>query len=118
MQEEERKEHAEPLDRGNVSIYTSINKTFLNQIKNVDLDGSFGTKIDTLARHVLWIRGKDPGAKCIVFSQYKDFLDVLGTAFGHFRIGFTSIEKKGGVEKFQKDPNVRIRHGSVIRLDG
>ena len=88
------------------SIYSGINSLTLNQIKNIDVEGSFGSKIDTLARHILWIRENDPGAKSVIFSQYKDFLDVLSRAFIKFKIGFASIDKKNGVEKFKKDPSV------------
>ena len=91
------------------SIYSGINRVTLNQIKNIDVEGSFGTKIDTLARHLLWIRDNDPGAKSIVFSQFKDFLDVLARAFAKFKIGFTSIDKKDGIEKFKKYPSVSRR---------
>ena len=89
------------------SIYSGINDVTLNQIKNIDVEGSYGTKIDTIARHILWIRENDPGAKSIVFSQFKDFLDILARAFGRFKIGFTSIDKRGGIEKFKNDPGVR-----------
>ena len=90
------------------SIYSGINKVTLNQIQNIDVEGSFGTKVDTLARHLLWIRDNDPGAKSIVFSQFKDFLDVLARAFTRFKIGFTSIDRKDGVERFKKDPSVGV----------
>ncbi|KAI9848738.1 MAG: hypothetical protein M1837_006825 [Sclerophora amabilis] len=86
------------------AFYSGINDKTLNEIKNIDVDGSFGTKIDTLARHLFWIRDKDPGAKSIIFSQYREFLDVLGRAFNQFRIGFSSIDSKGGIEKFRNDP--------------
>ena len=91
------------------SIFSDINAVTLSQIKNIDVEGSFGTKIDTLARHLLWIRDNDPGAKSIIFSQFKDFLDILAKAFTKFKIGFTSIDKKDGVENFKKDPSVRIK---------
>lgn len=90
------------------SIYSSIHGAILNQIKNIDLDGSFGTKIDTLGRHLLWIREHDPGAKSIVFSQYKDFLDVLARAFAQYKIAFTGIDRKDGIQKFKNDPGVCI----------
>ncbi|CAF9904360.1 MAG: hypothetical protein ALECFALPRED_007533 [Alectoria fallacina] len=86
-------------------IYSGIRDHVLHQIKNIDLDGSFGTKIDTIARHILWIREHDPGAKSIVFSQYRDFLDVLARAFAQFRIDFTGIDRKDGIERFQNDPS-------------
>ena len=107
MQKEGHRPESEKLtESGQASIYSDISESMLCQIKNVDLDGSFGTKIDTLARHILWIREHDPGSKAIVFSQYKDFLDVLARAFAQFGIGFTGIDRKGGIEKFKHDPGV------------
>lgn len=87
------------------AIYSGIHDTVLDQIKNIDLGGSFGTKIDTIARHILWIREHDPGAKSIVFSQFRDFLNVLARAFTKFRIGFTGIDQKDGIQKFTNDPS-------------
>ncbi|KAJ9631013.1 hypothetical protein H2203_001541 [Taxawa tesnikishii (nom. ined.)] len=88
------------------SIYSDISSDTLAQIKSIDLNGSFGTKIDTLARHVLWIRHNDPGAKSVVFSQYRDFLDVLSGALGQFGIGYSRMGKPGAVEKFRNNPAV------------
>lgn len=111
IQEEEHRPESEKLtESGQASIYSDIGDSTLCQIKNIDLDGSFGTKIDTLARHILWIRQHDPGAKSIVFSQYKDFLVVLARAFTQFRICFTGIDRKGGTERFKNDPGVSDFH--------
>lgn len=86
------------------AIYSQIGNDILEQIKNIDLNGfSFTTKVDTLCRHLLWIRESDPGAKSIIFSQFKEFLDVLGQAFQHHRIGYSTIDKPGGIEKFKED---------------
>lgn len=90
------------------AIYSDISTGVLNEIKNIDLDGSFGTKIDTLARHVIWLREHDPGAKSIVFSQYKNFLTVLQKAFQRFKIASSSVDATGGIEKFKNDPSVSI----------
>jgi E3 ubiquitin-protein ligase SHPRH len=87
-------------------IYADISSGTLKEIKNIDLDASFGTKIDTLARHILWLREHDPGAKSIIFSQYKTFLEVLGTAFTRFKIGYSSIDNTDGIERFKTDPAV------------
>lgn len=107
MQEEGQLKGTEvPMNTSSVSIYSGISNAVLNQIKNVEVEGSFGTKIDTLARHILFLRENDPGAKSVVFSQFRDFLDVLERAFAQFKIGFTGIDRKGGVEKFKSDPSV------------
>ncbi|OAT05327.1 SNF2 family helicase/ATPase [Blastomyces gilchristii SLH14081] len=88
------------------SIYSDISSGVLKEIRNIDVEGSFGTKIDTLGRHLIWLRQHDPGAKSIVFSQYKPFLGILARAFSHFKIGFSSIDSHDGVERFKSDPSI------------
>jgi E3 ubiquitin-protein ligase SHPRH len=88
------------------SVYSDISSNVLMQIKNIELSGSYGTKIDTLARHILWLRQHDPGSKSIVFSRYRDFLKVLGGAFSLFKIGHSSVDAKDGIERFKSDPAV------------
>jgi E3 ubiquitin-protein ligase SHPRH len=85
------------------AIYTDIGNHIMTEIKSIDLEGSYGTKIDTIARHLLWLREHDPGSKSIIFSQYSDFLSVLAGALGSFKIGHTSIREAGGIEKFRRD---------------
>lgn len=97
------------LDAGGHSqnaIYSDISSGLLKEIKNVDLVDSYGTKIDTLARHIIWLRAQDPGAKSIVFSQFKTFLAVLQGAFDRFGIASTTVDNREGIEKFKKDPAV------------
>lgn len=90
------------------SIYSDISSTVMNEIKEIDLNGSYGTKIDTIARHILWIRSHDPGSKSIIFTQFSDFLSVLEDAFKQFKIGYSSIGAKGGIERFRRDPAVEV----------
>lgn len=62
------------------AIYSEFNADKLAEIKNVELDGpSFTTKVDTLVRHLLWLRESDPGAKSIVFSQYVQFIILIAS---------------------------------------
>jgi E3 ubiquitin-protein ligase SHPRH len=104
------------LDKTNTSptkkvstIYTEFNAEKLAEIKNIDLDGpSFTTKVDMLTRHLLWLRESDPGAKSIIFSQYKEFLDVLALAFRRYRIGYTSFDKAHGITNFKEDPGTEV----------
>ncbi|KAK4127565.1 hypothetical protein N657DRAFT_678155 [Parathielavia appendiculata] len=91
------------------TIYTEFNAEQLAEIKDTELDGpSFTTKVDTLIRHLLWLRQSDPGAKSIVFSQYKEFLEVLGLAFRRHRIGYTSFDKAHGITNFKEDPGTEV----------
>ncbi|EDO03597.1 hypothetical protein SS1G_06078 [Sclerotinia sclerotiorum 1980 UF-70] len=92
------------------AIYSDFSRATLSAIKNVELPGnnSFGTKIDTLARHILYLRESDPGSKSIVFSQFAEFLPILARAFRVFRIGHASIDKPNGIEIFKNDPNIEV----------
>jgi E3 ubiquitin-protein ligase SHPRH len=96
-------EYGRPSQNG---IYSDVSTGILQEIKNIDLPVSFGTKVDTLSRHLLWLRDNDPGAKSIVFSQYTGFLGVLGTAFSRCGIGYSSVDSKNGIQRFKEDPAV------------
>jgi len=88
------------------AIYSEIRSSDLEAIKSIELNGrSFTTKVDMLARHLIWLREADPGAKSIIYSQFKDFLDVLAHSFEKVRIGYSSIDRPNGIEKFKKDPS-------------
>ncbi|KAM4056022.1 ring finger domain-containing protein [Hirsutella rhossiliensis] len=93
----------------NTAIYSEFNAEKLAEIKNVELDGpSFTTKVDTLVRHLMWLRESDPGAKSIVFSQYKEFLGILRNAFQRFHIGHASIDDAQGIARFKDDAAVEV----------
>lgn len=85
------------------SIYSDISDSTMREIKMIDLAGSYGSKIDMIARHLLWIRNNDPGAKTIIFSQFGDFLQVLRNALNTWKIGASSIHDKNGIEQFKQD---------------
>jgi E3 ubiquitin-protein ligase SHPRH len=91
----------------NQSIYSDISAATLNEIKNINIRGpSYGSKIDFLCRHLIWLRDHDPGSKSIVFSQYREFLDVLARAFADTGISWTRIDSKNGTEKFKSDSTI------------
>ncbi|CAO2649018.1 Nn.00g099670.m01.CDS01 [Neocucurbitaria sp. VM-36] len=90
----------------NTSIYSDISDSTMKEIKMIDLDGSYGTKIDMIARHLIWIRNNDPGAKSIIFSQFGDFLEVLREALKKWKIGVSGITDKDGIQRFKSDPAV------------
>ncbi|KAH3986244.1 hypothetical protein HBI56_036110 [Parastagonospora nodorum] len=109
--QEEAQEPASPAQAStpgssNTSIYTDISDSTMKEIKMIDLEGSYGTKIDMIARHLLWIRANDPGAKSIIFSQFGDFLEVLREALRKWRIGVSGIIDKEGIQRFKSDAGI------------
>ncbi|TKX25328.1 ATP-dependent helicase-like protein [Elsinoe australis] len=89
-------------------IYASMSTSDLTAIKSIDLPShrSFGTKIDTISRHLLYIRQTSPGTKTVIFSQYRDFLSVLSSAFATFRISHVSISAKDSISRFREDASI------------
>ncbi|KAF2398935.1 hypothetical protein EJ06DRAFT_452950, partial [Trichodelitschia bisporula] len=86
-----------------------ISAATLREIQAVELPRTYSTKIDAIARHILWLRQHDPGAKSVVFSQFTPFLDLLGMAFASLGIEFTSIKNKNGtsmIDEFLANPAV------------
>ncbi|KAJ4301168.1 hypothetical protein N0V90_003258 [Kalmusia sp. IMI 367209] len=88
----------------NTCIYSGIRDSTMNEIKTIKLEESYGSKIDMIARHLLWIRNNDPGAKTIIYSQFADFLKVLRVALTRSKIGVSGIRDKNGIEQFKNDP--------------
>ncbi|KAI1663023.1 SNF2 family N-terminal domain-containing protein [Daldinia decipiens] len=90
-----------------LGIYSEFSSDKLDAIKTINLNGpSFATKIDTLAKHLLWLRVEDPGAKSVIFSQFGEFLEILGRAFDQYQIGHSSFKQKNGINTFREDPAI------------
>jgi E3 ubiquitin-protein ligase SHPRH len=54
--------------------YNTVGLGLLAEIDTMELCGSYGTKIDTLVRHLLYLQAAEAGAKSIVFSAWEDSL--------------------------------------------
>ncbi|KAJ3579296.1 hypothetical protein NPX13_g1263 [Xylaria arbuscula] len=92
-------------------LYTNIDDEQRRAIQNVKLQGpSYSSKIDTLIKHLIWLREEDPGAKSIIFTQFRSFLGILGQALEEHRIGFSTFSRLGNksleIQKFKDDPSV------------
>jgi len=91
-----------------IGIYTSINATILGQIKGMHIQKSFGSKVDMIMKHLLWLRTSNRGSKSVIFTQWKDVINVLQKALDGNQIKYSSLEERDGVKKFKTDPHVRI----------
>jgi len=52
----------------------SLGPEVLEAIRQVQILGDFGSKIQTLVKHLLYLQVNDPGSKSIVFSAWADSL--------------------------------------------
>jgi E3 ubiquitin-protein ligase SHPRH len=94
------------------AIYDAINTKVLQQIQRVELRTSFGSKIDNLTRHLLWIQSQG-GAKAVVFSQWSDVLDVMERSFKLNGIGYVRFDQKqrrdkDAVKLFKSSADIQV----------
>ena len=54
--------------------YNVISPQTMQDIQAMEVYGSYGSKIETLLRHLVYLQVADPGAKSIVFSAWADSL--------------------------------------------
>ncbi|KAF2206013.1 hypothetical protein GQ43DRAFT_459419 [Delitschia confertaspora ATCC 74209] len=107
QEEMHNKDSSSQVSSPNTSIYSEMNDSTMKEIKDIRLDGtSYSTKIDMIAKHLIWIRRNDPGAKSVIFSQFGDFLEVLKEALNKWKIGCSSISNKGSINEFKMNPAI------------
>ncbi|KAJ3027794.1 hypothetical protein HDV00_010853, partial [Rhizophlyctis rosea] len=85
----------------------------LHTLRHIHLTGSYGTKLDTIIRHVIHLRREDPTVKALVFSQWEGVLGILERGMKDNGVGCVKLEGgKGGkgkaVVKFKEDDEVAV----------
>ncbi|KAF9221774.1 hypothetical protein BS17DRAFT_757183 [Gyrodon lividus] len=107
-----------PVSRREIQ-YNLIDPSLFAGIQKMESNGSYGSKIQTLVRHLLHIQLVDPGAKSIVFSAWADSLTIIEHALVHNNISYLRLDQNrgkgrdGGAKKFRTDPvlQVLLLHG-------
>ena len=73
-----------------------------NGVSAIDATGSFGSKIDFMVRHILFLKRKDPKVKCIVFSQWKPLLDIVGKALDYNDVRWVALEGRDRADSIRR----------------
>ncbi|KAK7030788.1 SNF2 family helicase [Favolaschia claudopus] len=98
-------------------MYNMIDPRIHEEIQAIQSFGDYGAKIQTLVRHLSYIRNADPGAKSIVFSAWADSLYIVERALQDNGIPCLRIDQKRqgipAVKLFasSEDTNVLLLHG-------
>jgi len=97
--------------------YLQVEGSIMSSISATLAVGDYGSKIQTLMKHILFILESDPKAKLIVFSAWLDSLHIISHALTsngvqHLRID-TSGSRLNPVHHFNNDDSV-----SVLLLHG
>ncbi|THH04137.1 hypothetical protein EW145_g5749 [Phellinidium pouzarii] len=92
--------------------YNSIDQEVFENIEKIDCLGSYGTKVETLVRHLLYLDDVDPGCKSIVFSAWADSLYILQHALTENGIKWLRVDQRRGKQNaakvFKTDPQIRV----------
>lgn len=100
-----------PQSRRKIS-YNMIDPKLFGEIQNVESYGDFGSKVQTLVRHLLYLQMEDPGAKSIVFSAWADSLHIVETALMNNGIRCLRIDQnskgQSAAKKFKTDPEILV----------
>ncbi|CAL1697614.1 unnamed protein product [Somion occarium] len=103
----------EPVPRSRREIkYNLIDSGLFDSIQMMESHGSYGSKIETLVRHLLYVQAADPGSKTIVFSAWADSLHIIEHALKHNDIPCLRIDqnssKQNAAKKFRTDPAIQV----------
>jgi E3 ubiquitin-protein ligase SHPRH len=81
-------------------------------ITDIPLVGSFGTKIDAIVRHMLYILSKDSTEKMILYSNESTAVKICMLAMEQNGIGCTAIsgarKKVDGVKAFKESARISV----------
>ncbi|KAH7925001.1 hypothetical protein BV22DRAFT_1034512 [Leucogyrophana mollusca] len=105
-----------PVSRREIQ-YNMIDPSLFEEIQTMESNGSYGTKIQALVRHLLHLQISDPGSKSIVFSAWADSLHIIEHALNYNGIPCLRIDqgkgKDSATKKFRTDPEllVLLLHG-------
>ncbi|KAF4586100.1 hypothetical protein EYR38_010373 [Pleurotus pulmonarius] len=92
--------------------YNAIDASLFEQIQSVSSYGDFGSKIQTLVKHLLYLQQTEPGTKSICFSSWPDSLHILQRALNDNDIPSIRIDQKRGhnsaAKRFRSDPEILV----------
>lgn len=97
--------------------YNSISPSLLAEIQSMESIGQFGSKIQTLVKHLLWMKENEPGAKSIVFSAWSDSLDLVAWALENNGVTFLKIDASNRKFSPAREFQVNDKH-QVLLLHG
>ena len=88
--------------------------SLLKDLSAINLSESFGTKLDTIVKHIIHLKSIDPLVKVLIFSQWEQVLEIMTKSLDLNRIPWIRIEhsskkrmhKGKSVVEFQNNPNI------------
>lgn len=88
-------------------IYTAVPQSFEKEMAKISLASSYGSKLDTIVRHLIWLRQKNKSAQVVIFSQWREMLELLETALTKNDIKFATTSASRSRAQGKRTAGVR-----------
>ncbi|KZO97524.1 hypothetical protein CALVIDRAFT_562880 [Calocera viscosa TUFC12733] len=89
--------------------YNVIDLELLREIDDIEAHGNYGSKVQALVKHLLYLKMKEPEAKSIVFSAWVDSLNIIARALLENGISCIRVEAgRNAAREFRLDPACRV----------
>lgn len=88
------------------------NKEEVNEDEEIEVKGSYGTKLESIVKRLLKINKLDGKAKTLIFSEWIGVLDILAQALIENGISFVKLDRKKNfqrnIDQFKSDEQIRV----------
>ncbi|KAF9189604.1 hypothetical protein BGZ51_009423 [Haplosporangium sp. Z 767] len=105
------KPSSSPSDAIPVRSRTSHMLLIPEMIRRLSIQDGYGSKIDSIVRHIAYLVREDPTIKCLVFSQWSNLLRLLEKSLFINRIGYVKLDGssiKTAVKQFKEDQDKHV----------
>jgi E3 ubiquitin-protein ligase SHPRH len=120
--EEKANNHREPgaqlLPNGNSEVNNASDPQLDFDLEDIRIKGSYGSKLEAVARRVLSILSKDAAAKILVFSEWQDVLELLAHALSANQVPFVYVKGKPQMSKALKQFKLKASCNSQGAVSG
>ncbi|KAF8978581.1 hypothetical protein BGZ46_006322 [Entomortierella lignicola] len=80
-------------------------------IRRMPIEDGYGSKIDSIVRHIAYLVREDPGTKCLVFSQWSNLLQLVSESLTRNQIGYVKLSGssvKTAVKQFKESQDKHV----------
>jgi E3 ubiquitin-protein ligase SHPRH len=88
----------------------------IEHLKLIKIQGSHGTKFDSIIKHIISLIRVESTIKVLCFSQWKVVLDIFAVALEQNGIGYIALEGKGWDPVTKKRLNLKKQGQSVLEF--
>lgn len=100
-------------------VYHKMDEDDLSDINSISIRNNFGSKVNTIVKQVLWLKKRDPSVQIIIYSQWTQLLQIIGSALRQNSVKYLGSKNtlsrigqgrrtalKSDISQFKKDSSI------------